>query len=255
MLNDWYSQLIDFSTLVADGLLRGKDFEPTKGRAPYSMGFARSDHGLYIYAHPNLSHVLFEFTGQGCDSLKSDDNPLGILEALADRLTRIDIACDMLTEVRPTEFVSKRDAGRFKTHSEFVSDTGETCYVGSRSSARYARVYRYNAPHERSHLLRVEHVCKGKDAGLTAKAILANGIARTTVALGAAYGWSHSAWQTENVTAAELSTWRPERHAGKSLFWLNASVAPAIKRLVREHGFDARAWIDTVLGEVTEKQF
>jgi len=250
MLQEIALELQSFSTLVYDGFMGGYSFEPTKGRAPYSMGFARSDHGLYIYAHPNLEHVLFELTGQGCDSLKSQQHPLGILEALVNRLTRIDIACDMLCTTDPLEFVALRDAGRFKTHSEFVSEKGTTCYVGSRSSARYARVYRYNAPHERAHLLRAEHVCKGKDAQLTAKSILSNGIAAVAVSLGEAYGWSHEVWTPKDVAAAEISVWRPERHSGKTLFWLNSAVAPAIRKLIREQGFDPYEWLDTVLREL-----
>lgn len=250
MIDDIASELHSCSTLVYDALVKGWNFEPHAGRAPYSMGFARADHGLYIYCHPRLDHVLFELTGQGCDSLKPEHNPIGVLEALADRLTRIDIACDMLCDTNPLDFVAKRDAGRFKTHSEFVSETGVTCYVGSRTSQRYARVYRYNPPHERAHLLRAEHVCKGKDAQLTAHAILDANISSVAVSLGTAYGWTHDSWTPKDVRPAELNTWRPERHAGKTLYWLNDAVKPALKRLIRENGFDAQEWLNNIMAEL-----
>lgn len=232
-----------FHPLVSSVLLEGQTYEYHKGRPPYSMGFARADAGVYIFCHPALSHFLVEITGRGCDTLGGDKRALGFLGKVAERLTRIDVASDMLCDTNPLEFAALRDAGRFKSHSEFVSESGTTAYVGSRTSDRYARVYRYNPPHERAHLLRAEHVLKAEQAKATAQAILSDGLPAVTVALGSAFGWSHAQWTPADVTEAEITVWRAERHAGKTLFWLNSAVAPAIIKLVRESGFDVDEWV------------
>lgn len=240
--------LYDFSPVVFEGIFGDYSYEQRKGRPPYSIGYARSDAGCYIFCHPLLPHFLIELTGQGCDALSTRVNPLEFLRGVSSRLTRIDVASDMLCDTDPLAFAALRNEGRFKSHSEFVSETGITAYVGSRTSNRYARVYRYNPPHERAHLLRAEHVLKAEDAKATALSILESGLPAVTVALGNAFGWTHASWTPQAVERAEIAVWRPERHSGKTMYWLNAAVAPALVKLCRESGFDAEAWLrDNVL--------
>jgi hypothetical protein len=243
MVENIATTVYDFSPVVFAGIFGDYKYEKRKGRAPYSTGYARSDAGCYIFCHPVLPHFLIELTGQGCSTLSHNCDPLEFLRAVQPRLTRIDVASDMLCDTNPLEFAALRDQGRFKSHSEFVSETGTTAYVGSRTSNRYARVYRYNHPHERAHLLRAEHVLKAEDAKASAQSILDNGLASVTVALGSAFGWTHASWTPQDVKAAEIAVWRPERHAGKTLFWLNSAVAPALIRLAKETGFDVQAWL------------
>lgn len=241
---DYVAQAVsDFSPVVFDVLFTGYEFEQRKGRAPYSIGWARNDNGVFIFAHPNLPHLLIEVTGKGCDAVSQTTQETEFVIAVQPRLTRIDIASDMLCETNPLDFAALRDVGRFKSHSEFVSESGTTAYVGSRTSDRYARVYRYNPPHERAHLLRAEHVLKGQQAKLTALAVLQQGLPAVTVALGVSFGWSHPSWTPDDVGTAILEVWRPERHAGKTMFWLNSAVAPAMRKLLREADFDPVAWI------------
>lgn len=242
-----------FSPTVYDALVGGYDFEIRKGRPPYSTGFARSDSGCYIFCNGALPHFLIEVTGRGCDALADREDALNVLQAVASRLTRIDVASDMLCDTNPLDFVATRKEGRFSAHSEVVSQSGTTCYVGSRTSNRYARVYRYNAPHERAHLLRAEHVAKAEDAKLTAQAILSDGIDSVAAAMGQAFGWQHTSWLTPSLNRSELAVWRPERHAGKTLFWLNNAVAPALLKLCREGGFDATEWLQyNVLSKLSD---
>lgn len=244
-MSEYVAQAVfDFSQTVFDTLFTGYEFEQRKGRPPYSIGWSRNDSGMFVFAHPVLPHFLIELTGKGCDALSQTQSGLQFLIDVQPRLTRIDIASDMLCETNPLDFAALRDTGRFKSHSEFVSESGTTAYVGSRTSDRYARVYRYNEPHERAHLLRAEHVLKGEQAKTTALAVIASGLPAVTVSLGNSFGWKHHAWTPDDVGEAELKVWRPERHAGKTLFWLNSAVAPAIRKLVKETEFDALAWLD-----------
>lgn len=214
-----------------------------KGRAPYAICFRRADNGVSIYAHRNLSHALVEISGRGCDQLHSQSLISHVLQFASDRLTRVDLACDMHCDTRPLEFIAQRDAGRFKSHSEVVSPSGETCYIGSKTSDRYARVYRYNEPHERAHLLRCEFVVKAENAKNLAAAIVNDGESACAITLGNAFGWMHDAWVFEDETPAEIAVWRPERREGKTLFWLADTIAPLLARLHNEGVLDLGLWL------------
>lgn len=214
-----------------------------KGRAPYAICFRRPDNGVSIYAHRNLSHALIEISGRGCEKLHAHSLIQSVLQFSRIRLTRLDLACDMRVDTRPLEFVAKRDSGRFRSHSEVVSESGETCYIGSKTSERYARVYRYNEPHERAHLLRCEFVLKGENAGFLADSIVEHGELACAAALGETFGWQHPSWDTSGEAAAEIETWRPERREGKTLFWLADTIAPLIARLHNEGVLDLGTWL------------
>jgi len=221
---------------------RGMKWDWSTGRTPYRVSRAREDFGAMLFLHPSLPHSLLEITGRGCEVLGEDPRSGAFLSAISDRLTRIDIACDMLTDTRPSAFVARRDLKRFKAHSSFTSESGETEYIGSRTSARYCRVYRYNPPHERAHLLRCEFVLKGEDAKATARAIMEQGLNSVVVALGQSFGWKHKDWQPNKVDAAIIPVWRPERKEGKTLYWLADTVAPLIRRLHAEGVLEADDW-------------
>jgi len=236
-------------------LLRFDDvWEVGKGRAPYSHSMRRQDGGVVIFFHPTLPHILVEVTGRACEEMHHNDTLEIFLESVSDRLTRLDIASDMLCDVNPLAFVSQREEGRFRSHSEFVSESGTTAYVGSRTSDRYARVYRYNPPHERSHMLRCEFVVKGENARRAAAAVLADGVDAVARTFGDAFGWLHEAWQPDAQNAAEITMWRPERREGKTLFWLAQTIAPLILRLHDEGTIDAEQWWrDHILPGLTRK--
>jgi len=129
-----------------------------KSRPPYALARRSEDSTRTLYVHPMASHFLFEVAGSFCTQHPD------IVEAAAKRwagnLSRIDVAVDFQTQVKPTEFAAAISETTVKTRSEFISSTGETVYRGSRSSDRFMRVYRYNHPHPRSHLLRVEFQLK-----------------------------------------------------------------------------------------------
>lgn len=239
----------DLPVILQETVIDDHTWTQAGGRAPYSVSYHRDDEGAVIFAHPNLPHALLEISGKGCEQLGSDPRAAELLAAVATRLTRIDIACDMTTEARPDEFTTLRFLGRFKSFSEVVSASGHTVYIGSRSSDRYARVYRYNAPHPRSHLLRCEFVLKAEQAQHTAEAILTDGIDGIAAALGNTFGWEHDAWQPAVSTSAEASAWRPERRKGKTVMWLYAQVIPALVGCLR----DGQITLDEFLAAVQEE--
>lgn len=233
--------LMDIDERLPDWLGINAKLTPSNGRAPYKTGWRIPGHGVTLFTHPNLNHALIEVSGAGCDFLAANEVINQVLWLVRKRVTRIDIACDMVTDTRPLAFVADREPGRFKAHSEVVSESGETAYIGARSSDRYARVYRYNAPHERSHLLRCEYVVKAENAKLLVEPIVRDGLQSVAAALGDAYGWQHEDWNVE-ANAAELQVYRPDRREGKTLFWLADTVAPLLRRLHAEGVIDVEAW-------------
>lgn len=233
---------------LADGLCERLhitgDWKPSRGRAPYSHSFSWEDNGVTLFVHPNLNHALVEISGKGCDAVLTDDWAWDVLKPISGRLTRIDVACDMLCETRPLDFTKQREQGRFKSHSEAVSESGETAYIGSRTSNRYARVYRYNAPHERSMFLRSEFVLKAEDARATALAIINDGLNAVSVSLGTQFGWLHPVWQPSATEGSELTAYRPDRREGKTLYWLNDTIAPLLLKLHRQGTVDVVKWFN-----------
>lgn len=224
-------------------LLLDTPFTVRNGRAPYRTAWAREIPGLTIFTHPSLPHALIEVSGSGCDRLTIDKVLLPLLAAVQKRVTRIDVACDILTDMRPKDFGEDRDIGRFKASSYVYSETGETYYVGAKTSNRYCRVYRYNKPHERWALLRVEYVYKAESAKALVIALLEQGLGSVVAASGQAFGWRSPIWRIDD-DAAELAVYRPDRKQGKTLFWLADTVAPLLARLQKEGVIDVRTWVE-----------
>lgn len=247
------SELFELYPFFFDALGTLEGWTWRSGRKPYRASLCRPDGGVAIFVHPNLNHVLIEISGKGCETLSESEHAAAMLEHIAPRLTRIDLACDMMTDTKPTEFVELRETGRFKAHSEVVSESGETCYVGSRTSNRYARVYRYNPPHERAHLLRCEYVLKADDAKIAARSMLEHGQYAVARSLGQQFGWQHKDWSVDTPTEIELRAYRPERREGKTLFWLADTIAPLIVRLDQEGIIDAETWFRTNVLSVLKK--
>jgi hypothetical protein len=222
-----------------------------RGRAPYSHGWAKRDEGVTIYASPSLTHMLVEISGVGCTRIIEMGWMESVLHSIADRVTRIDIATDIPTTTLPQEFIAAGYSDRFGSVGVFSSPTGETVYIGSQKSERFARVYRYNPPHPRSDLLRVECVARRDHAKAIARAVLGVGEDGVAAALGEAYGWQHQDWQPSVTGDVDISVVQPERAAGKTVFWMVHSVAPSFKRLVRQgvitdpEGFIRAYFLDT----------
>jgi len=202
-----------------------------RSRAPYTDAWVLPEKGISLYAGISLNHCCVEISGSGCEKLIQADLLEKILRAVVDRITRIDIACDIETDTTPTQFVSALKHKRMRSGGHQFSSSGETQYVGSRKSERFARVYRYNKPHPRSHLLRIEHVFHKAYAKTVAQAILDSGMESVANASGEAFGWSHPIWDTTSDSMADLSIVTAERNEGKTVFWLVNSVAPAFRRL------------------------
>jgi len=220
----------DLLAVAFGGLWEKNEFS----RAPYTDAWRLPDRGITLFASPTLNHCCVEISGSGCETLIAKGVLNQVLQQVHSRITRIDIASDIETQVKPSEFVEKRKHKRMQADGYQNSKTGETCYIGSQKSDRYARVYRYNDPHPRANLLRIEHVFRKAYAKATAQAVLTDGLESVAKAAGGAFGWEHEVWRPDSGGDADISIVHEKRATGKTVFWLCNSVAPAFRRLVED---------------------
>lgn len=223
-----------FGLEITDAVFGGKWEHREKGRAPYTDTWERKDAPILMFTSRNLRHLTVEFSGQGCDWLRSNDLLYKVLEGVKERVTRIDIATDFATTVTPEDFVHAGYSNRFTATGIYTSASGQTVYVGSQKSERFARVYRYAPPHPRSNLLRVECVLRRDVAKQSLAFLLCHDEKRLADALGASFEWKHPLWASHADATDTLSLARGERSNANTVRWLITSVAPAFKRLVSE---------------------
>lgn len=231
--------------LAKRAFVDGYSWTPRMGRAPYNAASQRDDRGVMAFAHQRISNALFEVGGIGLDALGSLDAEIAVASEVKTRLSRIDIAVDIFTETRPDEFAKQRTNEKFKSWSETVSESGHTVYVGSKTSDRYARVYRYNSPHPRAQFLRVEHVLKAEQAKLAVESIEKQGLESFVAMLGNTFGWGHADWEPQEETDEAVAAWRPERRQGKTVAWMFSTVFPSMQKLISENALtcaDLRDW-------------
>lgn len=221
-----------FSKQILADAFAGSWEKRERSRAPYVDAWELKNAGISLFASPSLSHCCCEISGSGCERLINSGQMESIINAVSDRITRIDIACDIETDTSPVVFVEKLTHERMRASGTQISETGVTCYVGSQKSDRYARVYRYAEPHPRAHLLRVEHVFRKDYAKSVALACVSGDLQAVAEAAGRAFGWMHRDWDTGATNVVDISIVSPSRKAGNTVHWLIDSCAPAFKRLV-----------------------
>jgi len=203
-------------------------------RAPYSDAWHLRDGGITLYASQTLNHCTVEISGQGCERLLALGAMADILKAVHERTTRIDVACDIETETEPEEFVKEKTHERMRASGIQTSESGTTCYLGSKSSDRFARIYRYRKPHPRAALLRAEFVFRRDYSKVVARACLEQSLHSVAASAGVAFGLCHPDWKPDNQSSVDISVVSSERNMGKTVFWMVDTVAPCFKKLVRE---------------------
>lgn len=227
-----------FGEDLTEQVFGGEWSKQERGRAPYLDGWKLRENTISLYAHPELTHCCVEISGKGCEDLIARGLLSSVLAAVEERVTRIDIAVDMKTAVTPLEFVNASTNKRSKSNGYQTSGSGSTCYIGSQTSDRYARVYRYNKPHPRAGLLRAEHVYRRSVARQVASAIRTDGIEHVAAYSGKHFGWAHDCWKPEKSGDIDVHVSYREKDTGKSIFWLVNTIAPLFRRLVANGTID-----------------
>jgi len=245
-----YAAMTTIHEALGDGINRAAmktGWTAGAGRRPYNISFRACDNGIAVYAHHKLPHFLVELSGEGCEALRQVGEFDELLASVTPRITRIDIACDMECETDPMAFANRRDRGRFKGSGLQRSSDGTTVYVGSKTSNRWAKVYRYNEPHPRHKLLRAEHTFKGEDGKKAGAYLYEHGYEAMAQQCQSIFGWKHDSWQLRPASALELTAHREERSEGKTLFWLYDTVGPLMARLQDEGKLDLSTFYDEAI--------
>jgi len=233
-----------FFGIYAEAIADGQTFTPARAKnKTYSQSWQRADGGVMLFADRRRDTILIEISGEGCKTLRKHDSLEEVLAKGAERLSRIDLAVDIVTAVTPQAFAEERDVKRFKNTSDIKSETGDTYYVGSWKSKRFARVYRYSKPHPRSASLRVEHVFRGRAAKEFGRALLAGGYASAVLSVGRVYGWSHSIWEPEKVEPIKFTSGQVRKTDKNTVFWLYGAVASAMAKAIQRGDVDLNDWL------------
>jgi len=247
-----FTVMVDVTHVVGEGNQQDAVMSALWGKHPWFMnwasrqgdweaGGARGHYGLSLFNRLTFSairfggsanHILVELPGTACQVLRDDDYLETVILEAAARLTRLDIAVDFPGGAHPLDFVGAGYNERFKSHAEIISESGVTAYVGSMKSERYARVYRYNEPHPRAGVTRVEHVLRSDYAKQAAHWLLDFTLTALVNVCGNSFGWQHPDWQPGSATDGKLRASRADRHEPGRVRWLHNVVIPA---LVKAH--------------------
>lgn len=224
--------------------------EYSKGRAPHPYSLRVKKTGFTVFVAPQHDRVLCELSGTTCRIIDEAGLMMSILERAHSFMSRLDLAVDIVTAVEPAQFVGEGYNGRFTSAGSYNSPSGKTEYIGSRKSDRYARVYRYNKPHDREQFLRVEMVMKRQHAKLYAQRLIQDGLKSSIFQAGVDFGWKSILWDVPSSQASELKLGRRARTNDKTLRWLEEAVVPAFLRLVRTGGLEE--WEDWLVENIVD---
>lgn len=223
------------------------DLIPAVPQRPYRSAWMCSATGWRINADWKRKEALIVWNGGACEMLRKigPEAAFQVLQQTVKTGTRLDLATDIPT-VLPVKDVEKAGwAKRIRSNSFISSSTGDTLYVGSRSSPAFARVYRYAPPHPRSHLLRVEHELKKDQARAVAQIATVHGLESAQRSVAVKFNYQHPVLiKAFQGIARPIKTERHERTMANTEIWLMTQCAPAFQRLVRAGVIeDPAAWV------------
>lgn len=212
------------------------EFVPTgKSRRPYTDSYKSLGHSCVLMTNKSLEYATLEFTGQGCSQLIRDkvmNKVVNYMVQNGQKCTRFDVAVDFKVDDSPMQFVQAGYSDRIKSFGHNKTSTGETVYLGSPKSDRMVRVYKYNKPHPRAGLLRVELVGRRKVAQDALEIWYQDGPNAAVAYLAKSYKFEAKLWQD-----VELDLWTVEtateglRSDGKTITWLLSQVKSALVKL------------------------
>lgn len=246
--------LARISTWIGGDLMRHMFPEIEKdtgvGRFPYKYSMTDVETRIKVYFDPEISHILVEASGIGCKAISKSGLFERLLVDVGSHCSRLDVSCDLVTDMQPTDFARGGYSDRFKSTSVHNSDSGQTIYVGSPKSDRQAAIYRYADPHPRSHLLRVEHRFRRDAAKDMAAYVVEHGLDMAIAQCGEIWGWRHPLWDTDDLEPVPMPRVSVDAKDSNVARWLLTQVFPAMRRYEKEGKIpDLRAFVQTYLFE------
>lgn len=230
-----------------EGLPRTETFkdnwEAENAKGFYTTRLRHSPSNVALSYGTVNSHIFVEFAGQACANLDSVELLNTIIERTHLRATRIDFAVDIKTDIAPKVFIEARSNKSFKSSGNKYSPSGETEYLGGRSSERMARVYRYHAPHPRHEYLRIETEYKGEAAKVAAKHLAETNVQQACLDAHHPFGWTHNVWNAGELTSTRIPyrAYRPNN--ASTLVWLYGTVVTSLRKATQEGILDIEEWL------------
>jgi len=208
-------------------------------RRPYNRKFKLVGDMGHLFFNPKLDYGTVELTGRGCSMLSNKDEFEMVAEKAAHSVTRFDVAIDFDDETTPFDFVASGVSRRFRTRQFLQSDDGETVYIGSPNSDLHCRVYKYNEPHERAGLLRVEFVSHRDQAKQAIELWLNAGPIAAVAFMASPFDFKHRLWATGKWHGAIVDRKVSRvRASNKTRLWLIKQVRPALLKLAAKDELD-----------------
>lgn len=207
------------------------------GRGIWSLRLQNPDTKVSISVSDKRGGFKMELPGEACDHAREYGNLTDLIVSTRDWCSRIDLAIDINTgNLEPIEFrayayaATQSASKRLKSSSESHSGAGDTYYLGSWNSDRFARVYHFNPPHPRSEFVRFEAVYKGKYA----KTLLKNwdGFSTETLVKSAhdTYKWEVQEIKNWDAAAFDVTVPRSDKSNGAQIRWLLTVCIPALRK-------------------------
>lgn len=215
----------------------------------YSLRLRHEVSGVALSVGTINAHVFVELSGRACNNLDAIDQLLPLIRQTHFHCSRVDFAVDIETATDPEIFSTLRNGRAFKSNGTINSTSGKTCYLGSRSSERMARVYRYYEPHPRHNLLRVEAEYKGDAAKAAAKHLLETSLFQACMDAHAPFGWKHPDWDTNEGNASKISYKSYNPSNASTVRWLYGDVITALRKAIEEGLVDLDDWLIKLAGD------
>lgn len=219
-----------------------------KGRSGYSWSVGHTSGAVLFCGHPTQPPVL-ECGGAACDLLQRFGELLPLIARHHERVTRLDLAGDLVCDITPDAFLAFGRSGRHKASGAKDSATGSTRYIGSETSVRRVRVYRYFEPHPRHKALRVEAVLRAE---------LAKHYAFQTTVCKLDDLWSDAIkpfafkcpqLRLPSQSVEPLLTLKNEPTSAARLRWLEKQIKPAVCAAHRAGLINIANWLSEATGD------
>lgn len=217
-------------------ILPDEDFgwEIHPGRGFYKVRYQDNRTHISVSWGSVNPHVFVELDGQSCAYLREKGVLSSIIDRTRESATRVDCSVDFETDVRPKEFAEYVGNERITARGFMVSESGETAYVGARQSFRFARVYRFNQPHPRAHLLRVEAEYKGGAARALLQQTQDPDVVALVLSAHAYFSWTHPLWVNSTPIALKVKLPVRDKAGTGNVRWLIRVAFPALLKANRE---------------------
>lgn len=188
-------------------------------------------------------HIFVELAGKACANFDSADLLQPLIQSTYSRCSRIDFAVDIECKTKAKAFIEARSNKSFKSSGNKYSPTGETEYVGGRSSDRMARVYRYYEPHPRHTLLRVEAEYKGDAAKAAAEYCTSHDLQSVCLSAHEPFGWLHEQWQPDIAKTPKIPYKSYNPANASTVRWLYGDVVTALRKAIKTGLIERDEWL------------